>query len=67
DLYVNEYSIDLGAEGRRAVEILFERARAAGIVPNGPTQFFLGRSARPAATVTRAATASMDRSSARPA
>ena len=27
DLYVNEYSVDLGAEGRRAVELLFERAR----------------------------------------
>ena len=26
DLYVNEYSVDLGAEGRRAVELLFERA-----------------------------------------
>jgi 5,8-dihydroxy-2-naphthoate synthase len=33
DLYVNEYSIDLGAEGRRAVEILFERAQAGGIIP----------------------------------
>jgi 1,4-dihydroxy-6-naphthoate synthase len=26
DLYVNDYSIDLGADGRRAVELLFERA-----------------------------------------
>ena len=33
DLYVNEYSIDLGAEGRRAVETLFERARAAAVIP----------------------------------
>jgi 5,8-dihydroxy-2-naphthoate synthase len=33
DLYVNEYSIDLGVEGRRAVEILFERAQASGIIP----------------------------------
>ena len=47
DLYVNEYSIDLGSEGRRAVEILFERGRAAGLVPNGPTQVFLGRPERP--------------------
>lgn len=31
DLYVNDYSIDLGAEGRRAVEVLFERAAAAGV------------------------------------
>ena len=33
DLYVNEYSVDLGAEGRRAVETLFERARATGVIP----------------------------------
>jgi 5,8-dihydroxy-2-naphthoate synthase len=31
DLYVNAFSIDLGAEGRRAVETLFARAAAAGI------------------------------------
>ncbi len=30
DLYVNEYSVDLGREGRRAVETLFERAGAVG-------------------------------------
>jgi 1,4-dihydroxy-6-naphthoate synthase len=33
DLYVNEFSVDLGAEGRRAIEVLFDRATAAGIVP----------------------------------
>jgi 1,4-dihydroxy-6-naphthoate synthase len=32
DLYVNEYSIDLGPPGRRAVQVLFDRARRAGIV-----------------------------------
>ena len=32
DLYVNQYSIDLGADGRRAVERLFDRARATGII-----------------------------------
>jgi len=38
DLYVNEYSVDLGPEGRRAVELLFEKARATGIIPavHGP-------------------------------
>jgi len=41
DLYVNEYSVDLGAEGRRAVELLFERARAAGIIPEVTTSLFL--------------------------
>ncbi|OLC43256.1 MAG: 1,4-dihydroxy-6-naphthoate synthase [Acidobacteria bacterium 13_1_40CM_65_14] len=33
DLYVNEYSVDLGVEGRRAVQLLFGRASAAGIIP----------------------------------
>jgi 1,4-dihydroxy-6-naphthoate synthase len=33
DLYVNEYSVDLGPEGRAAIEVLFERARAAGLLP----------------------------------
>jgi 1,4-dihydroxy-6-naphthoate synthase len=41
DLYVNEYSIDLGAEGRRAVEMLFERAAATGIIPAGGCSLFL--------------------------
>ena len=48
DLYVNEYSVDLGAEGRRAVELLFERARAAGIIParaGGDAALFLTPSA----------------------
>jgi 1,4-dihydroxy-6-naphthoate synthase len=33
DLYVNDYSIDLGAEGRRAIEILFSRATETGVIP----------------------------------
>jgi 1,4-dihydroxy-6-naphthoate synthase len=41
DLYVNEYSVDLGTEGRRAVELLFERARATGIIPFTKTSLFL--------------------------
>jgi 1,4-dihydroxy-6-naphthoate synthase len=41
DLYVNEFSVDLGAEGRRAVELLFARARAAGIIPEVTPQLFL--------------------------
>jgi 1,4-dihydroxy-6-naphthoate synthase len=43
DLYVNEYSVDLGAEGRRAVQMLFDRARRAGIIPAGETAPFLAR------------------------
>jgi 1,4-dihydroxy-6-naphthoate synthase len=41
DLYVNEYSIDLGEEGRRAVATLFERAAAAGVIPAMSGSLFL--------------------------
>ena len=42
DLYVNEYSVDLGAEGRRAVEVLFERAKRSGVIPGMREDLFLG-------------------------
>jgi 1,4-dihydroxy-6-naphthoate synthase len=41
DLYVNQYSVDLGERGRRAVDTLFERARAAGIIPVAGGELFL--------------------------
>ena len=41
DLYVNDYSVDLGSEGRRAVELLFEKARAAGVTPPIEGSLFL--------------------------
>jgi len=41
DLYVNDYSVDLGAQGRRAVEILFERACKSGIIPATGSDVFL--------------------------
>jgi 1,4-dihydroxy-6-naphthoate synthase len=41
DLYVNQYSVDLGAEGRHAVTTLFERAAASGIIPAVETDLFL--------------------------
>jgi 1,4-dihydroxy-6-naphthoate synthase len=41
DLYVNEYSIDLGAEGRRAVETLFARAAAGGVIRPIDSPLFL--------------------------
>ena len=41
DLYVNQFSVDLGPEGRRAVELLFERGRAAGAVPARDASLFL--------------------------
>ncbi len=34
DLYVNQFSLDLGDEGERAVNELFERALRAGIIPS---------------------------------
>ena len=49
DLYVNGYSIDLGVEGRRAVELLFERARAAGIIPPSTGGVFLSPESRESA------------------
>lgn len=33
DLYVNEYSLDLGVSGRAAVEGFFQRGRDAGVLP----------------------------------
>ena len=41
DLYVNEYSVDLGVDGRRAVEVLFERARNSGVIPEMKEDLFL--------------------------
>ena len=41
DLYVNHYSVDLGGEGRRAVELLFGRTQAAGIIPGIAAPLFL--------------------------
>jgi 1,4-dihydroxy-6-naphthoate synthase len=41
DLYVNQYSVDLGPQGRRAVEVLFERGRTTGTVPAVTSPLFL--------------------------
>jgi 1,4-dihydroxy-6-naphthoate synthase len=41
DLYVNEYSIDLGVDGRRAVEVLFGRAIALRVIAPPPQPVFL--------------------------
>lgn len=41
DLYVNDFSASLGEEGRRAVELLFEKAKASGIVPPLEGSLFL--------------------------
>jgi 1,4-dihydroxy-6-naphthoate synthase len=42
ELYVNDYSIELGRDGRRAVHELFARARTSGIAPPADAPLFLG-------------------------
>lgn len=37
ELYVNDFSVDLGAEGRRAIDELLARGRASGFLPAGPS------------------------------
>lgn len=41
DLYVNQFSVDLGPDGRAAVETLFERARETGLIPAISAPLFL--------------------------
>jgi 1,4-dihydroxy-6-naphthoate synthase len=40
-LYVNNYSVDLGAGGRKAIEIFFEKALQTGIINSIPGNIFL--------------------------
>ena len=40
DLYVNRYSLNLGEEGKRAVEMLFARGKATGIIPDTKGNLF---------------------------
>jgi 1,4-dihydroxy-6-naphthoate synthase len=42
DLYVNKYSIDLGEEGKKAIQIMFDQAFDKKIIPNAiDTDLFL--------------------------
>ena len=41
DLYVNDYSIDLGVRGRKAIETLFSKAAASGFIPPVTRPLFL--------------------------
>lgn len=41
-LYVNDFSEDLGARGRRAIEELLRRGRERGLLPSGPSPFAEG-------------------------
>lgn len=38
-LYVNAFTEDLGAPGRRAIELLLQRGRSLGLLPAGPSPF----------------------------
>ena len=40
-LYVNDFSLQLGAEGIAAVEDLFRRAEARGLIPKSREPLFL--------------------------
>lgn len=41
DLYVNNYSADLGAEGKRAVQLLFDKAQELGVINKIEEEIFL--------------------------
>jgi len=41
DLYVNQYSVDLGTEGRKAINLLFEKALEEQVIPPITQQIFL--------------------------
>ena len=41
NLYVNNYSIDIGQEGEKAVTELLLRAEEAGIIPESKQQIFI--------------------------
>lgn len=41
DLYVNQYSLDLGAEGRKAIDILFKMATEKGLIPEITKSLYL--------------------------
>jgi 1,4-dihydroxy-6-naphthoate synthase len=40
DLYVNKFSVSLGSQGKQAVEVMFELAVNAGIIPKIPDRIF---------------------------
>ncbi|PRY53896.1 1,4-dihydroxy-6-naphthoate synthase [Arcticibacter pallidicorallinus] len=41
ELYVNKYSVDLGQEGRNAIELMFAKAVGAGVIPHVKEHLFL--------------------------
>lgn len=45
ELYVNNYSIDLGKEGKRAINVLFDKAAEIGLIPKLTDEIFLNKTA----------------------
>jgi len=43
ELYVNKYSIDLGLEGRKAIDILFKMAQEKGLIPEITEDLYVTR------------------------
>ena len=43
ELYVNNYSIDLGMEGKRAIQVLFEKAVEIGLIAKMPEGIYLNK------------------------
>jgi 1,4-dihydroxy-6-naphthoate synthase len=41
DLYVNQYSLDLGKEGKKAIQLLFDTAKEKGVIPEIKENLFL--------------------------
>jgi 1,4-dihydroxy-6-naphthoate synthase len=41
DLYVNQYSLDLGEEGKKAIQLLFDTAKEKGVIPEIKENLFL--------------------------
>jgi len=41
ELYVNQYSVDLGTEGRKAIKLLFDTALEKGIIPEIKEEIFI--------------------------
>ncbi|NCD68599.1 menaquinone biosynthesis family protein [Mucilaginibacter agri] len=41
ELYVNKYSVDLGEEGRKAIQLMFDTAKEKGIIPEITNDIFV--------------------------
>lgn len=41
EMYVNDFSIDLGEKGRKAIHVLFQKAMEAGLIEKVPTDIFV--------------------------